>query len=80
MHTVDAQEGGRPLRTAPLARHPVPAWRALVAGAGVLGGQGVACYLHPALGEALAAVDVIVPLVYATGIRLGTASTEAILR
>jgi hypothetical protein len=33
------------------------------AGAGILGGQGLAGYLHPALGEVLAATDVIIPLV-----------------
>jgi hypothetical protein len=37
----------------------------LGAGAGVLGGEGLAAYLHPALGEALAAADVIVPLAIA---------------
>jgi len=41
------------------------AWRMLGAGAGVLGGEGVAGYLHPALGEALAAIDVLVPLAVA---------------
>jgi len=33
-----------------------------VASAGVLGGEGLAAYLHPTLGEVLAAADVIVPL------------------
>jgi hypothetical protein len=34
-------------------------------GAGVLGGEGLAGYLHPALGEVLAAADVTVPLAIA---------------
>ena len=33
-----------------------------VASAGVLGGEGLAAYLHPTLGEVLGAADVIVPL------------------
>ena len=41
---------------------PARPWRALGAGAGVLGGEGLAMALHPALGEAMAAADVIVPL------------------
>jgi hypothetical protein len=47
------ERGGRPA---------VP-WRALGAGAGVLGSEGVAGFLHPAVGEALAVADVVVPLV-----------------
>ncbi len=49
------EPGGRPDRP----------WRALGAGAGVLGGEGLAMALHPALGEAMAAADVIVPLAIA---------------
>jgi hypothetical protein len=49
------EPGGRPARP----------WRALGAGAGILGGEGLAGVLHPALGEVLAAVDVIVPLALA---------------
>ncbi len=49
------EPGGRPARS----------WRALGAGAGVLGGEGLAMALHPALGEAMAAADVIVPLAIA---------------
>jgi hypothetical protein len=44
---------------------PLPPWRALGTGAGILGGEGLAGILHPALDEALAAADVIVPLVIA---------------
>src|SRR5712691_6481196 len=44
---------------------PPPARRVLGASAGVLGGEGLAAYLDPALGEALAAADVIVPLAIA---------------
>jgi hypothetical protein len=47
----------------PPGGRPRALWRAIGVGAGVLGGQGVAGYLHPVLGEALAAADVIVPLV-----------------
>lgn len=39
----------------------VPHWRLLGVGAGVLGGEGLTMYLHPALGEALAATDIAVP-------------------
>ena len=48
-------------------------------GAGVLGGEGLATYLHPALGEALAVADFIVPLAVAlillTAILLGSNQT-----
>jgi hypothetical protein len=50
---------------APAPARPTAARRVLGAGAGVLGGEGVAAYLHPALGEALAAADVIIPLAIA---------------
>ena len=50
---------------APAPTRPTTARRVLCAGAGVLGGEGLAAYLHPALGEALAAADVIVPLAIA---------------
>ena len=50
---------------APAPTRPTTARRVLGAGAGVLGGEGLAAYLHPALGEALAAADVIVPLAIA---------------
>jgi hypothetical protein len=46
----------------PPGGRPSAARRILGAGAGVLGGEGVAGYLHPALGEARAAADVLVPL------------------
>ena len=39
--------------------------RLLGAGAGLFGGEGLAACLHPALGEVLAAADVIVPLAVA---------------
>jgi hypothetical protein len=39
------------------------------------GGKFFAAYLHPALGEALAAVDVIVPLVLLAAILRGSAET-----
>ena len=57
---ADAGQAGRPPGGRPRAL-----WRATGAGAGVLGGQGVAGYLHPVLGEALAAADVIIPLAIA---------------
>lgn len=46
-------------------RRPSVPWRALGTGAGVLGGEGLTAYLHPALGEGLAATDIVVPLVLA---------------
>ncbi len=48
----------------PGGRRSVP-WPVLGTGAGVLGTESVAGYLHPALGEALAATDVLVPLAIA---------------
>jgi predicted lipid-binding transport protein (Tim44 family) len=44
---------------------PSAAGRALGAGVGVLGGEGLTAYLHPALGEALAVANVMVPLAIA---------------
>ena len=44
------------------AGHAAPPWRVLGAGLGVLGGEGLAGCLRPALGEALAVADLIVPL------------------
>jgi hypothetical protein len=52
---VTAKDGGRA---------PVP-WRALIAGTGIFGGEGAAEVVHPALGAALAAADVIGPLAIA---------------
>jgi hypothetical protein len=52
-------------REAPLAHPPATAWRRFGTGAGVLGAEGAAGYLHPALGITLAAVDAIVPLIVA---------------
>jgi hypothetical protein len=40
-------------------------WRALGAGTGLAGTEGIAGYLHPALGEVLAAADVITPVAIA---------------
>ncbi len=48
----------------PAARSPT-LWRALGTAAGVLGGEGLTSYLHPALGEILAAADIIIPLAIA---------------
>jgi len=60
IRVADAGQAG-----GPPGQRPRALWRAIGAGAGVLGGQGVAGYLHPLLGEALAAADVIVPLAIA---------------
>ena len=64
------------------SRQPAPPsarGRLLGAGAGALGGEGLAAHLHPALGEALAAADVIVPLAIAlillTAILYGSSQT-----
>jgi hypothetical protein len=46
-------------------RRPSTSWRALGTGAGVLGSEGLTAYLHPALGEGLAVVDIVVPLILA---------------
>jgi hypothetical protein len=72
---VDVRETGPPTPPAPLTRRSMPAWPALAAGAGVLSGQGAACYLYPALGLVLAAVDVIVPLVLLVAILCGSTDT-----
>jgi hypothetical protein len=40
-------------------------WRAAGAGAGFIGTEGIAGYLHPALGAVLAAADVIAPVTIA---------------
>ncbi len=45
-------------------RPPVP-WRALIAGAGVAGGEGTALVVRPGLGEVLGGADVIGPLAIA---------------
>jgi hypothetical protein len=45
--------------------HPPVPWRALGAGAAIAAGESLAGITHPALGEALAAADVIGPLVTA---------------
>lgn len=54
-------------------------WRALGASVTVVGGEGMAAYLHPALGQALAAADVITPLAIAlillTAILTGSGQT-----
>ena len=57
-HETRSRQSGPPTDS----RTPAP-WRALGAGAGVAGAEGVAGYLHPVLGEVLAAADVAVPLV-----------------
>lgn len=66
-----AKAGADTSHPAPTSARLPAARRYLSAGAGVLGGEGLAAYLHPALGEALAAADVIVPL--ATALVLLTA-------
>jgi hypothetical protein len=42
--------------------------RMVGASAGLLGGEGLAAYAHPALGEILAAADVILPLLAAMAV------------
>lgn len=53
-----------PAQPGPGGRPGAP-WRAIGAGAGVLGGESLACYLHPVLGAVLAAADTFVPLAIA---------------
>jgi len=55
----------------PRDRPAVP-WRALSVAAGVFGGEGLAGAMHPALGEALAALDAIVPVALITAILFGS--------
>jgi hypothetical protein len=64
-----AAPGTGPRSPVPESRSRPPApWRALGTGAGVLGSEGLAGYLHPALGEVLAAADVIAPLAIAVAL------------
>ena len=65
--TADPRQGAAP----PAGGRSPALWRVLGAGAGVLGSESLAGYLHPTLGEALAATDVLVPL--AIGLVLLTA-------
>jgi hypothetical protein len=57
-----------------LGRSPAPGWRKLSAGAGILGAEAAAGYLHPALGETLAIADILIPLI------IGLILITAILR
>jgi hypothetical protein len=60
-------------------RRPSMPWRALSTGAGVLSSEGLTAYLHPALGEALAVADIVIPLILAiillTAILRGSSQT-----
>jgi hypothetical protein len=62
--TAAAAEGSQAATSSPTAR-PQASWRILGAGAGIGGGEGVAAYLHPGLGEVLAGADVIAPIAIA---------------
>ena len=62
----------------PAGRRSAP-WRALGAGAGVLGGEGLTACFHSELGEALAAADVVIPsalvIILLTAILRGNSQT-----
>lgn len=62
--TAPAADGSQAASPPPTPRPQAP-WRILGAGAGIGGGEGVAAYLHPALGEVLAGADVIAPIAMA---------------
>ena len=62
--TAPVADGSQTATSPPTAR-PLAPWRILGAGAGIGGGEGVAAYLHPALGELLAGADVIAPIAIA---------------
>ena len=61
MTTATRATATSPSTPGPGGRPGAP-WRAIGTGAGVLGGESVACYLHPVLGAVLAAADTLVPL------------------
>ena len=65
MHAVDARGSGGSSRMVPPDRRPAAAWWKIGTGAGVLAAEAAGGYLRPALGELLAAVDVIVPVMVA---------------
>jgi hypothetical protein len=60
MQATDTQDTSPAPPTSAAGRSPAPPWRALGAGASVLGAEGAA-YLHPAIGAVLAAAAVIAP-------------------
>lgn len=66
---IPATDTGQDAAPAPGGRRPTP-WQMLGVGAGIVT-ESVASFLHPALGEVLAAADIIVPL--AIGLILLTA-------
>jgi hypothetical protein len=59
------RQGGAGETAPPTGRLRAGPWRALGAGTSIVGGEGLAACLHPALGETLAAADVITPLAVA---------------
>ena len=61
MPTISRIQATSPPEPGPGVRPTVP-WRAIGASAGILGGETLASYLRPGLGEALAAADSIIPL------------------
>lgn len=72
--TTQIANAGRatpPARTIPLVSASTGAWWRLGAGAATLGAEGTAGYMYPALGAALAIIDIAIPL--AVGIVLLTA-------
>jgi hypothetical protein len=62
---ADTAPAGRPAARRAPDRVPRPGGRALGAGAGALGAEAAAGYLHPVLGVILAAADAGIPLAVA---------------
>jgi hypothetical protein len=65
MPATDTRHDSPPPQPTLPDRSPASGWRKLGAGAGILGAEGAIGYLHPALGETLAAADILVPLIIA---------------
>ena len=65
MASATTREGDTAGPALPAPARSAAARRVFGAGVGVLGGEGLAAYFYPALGEALAAADVIIPLAIA---------------
>jgi hypothetical protein len=63
--SATSREGDTAGPARPAPARSAAARRVFGAGAGVLGGEGLAAYFYLALGEALAAADVIIPLAIA---------------
>jgi hypothetical protein len=76
---MTAHPSGISHRDQPAAGQTRTPWRSLGAGAGLAATEGLAGYLHPAIGEVLAVTDVIAPVLIAfillAAILLGSGET-----